>query len=71
MPTVVQISAQINSLSLGLLKKFYISLAPLEERKRIVAKVDELMKLCDQLETHLANQQELGDRAAEAVAATA
>jgi type I restriction enzyme S subunit len=34
-----------------------IPLPPLAEQKRIVAKVDELMLICDQLETHLESQQ--------------
>ncbi|UUO22875.1 restriction endonuclease subunit S [Colwellia sp. M166] len=36
--------------SLGKLRSFVISLPPLAEQHRIVAKVDELMALCDQLE---------------------
>lgn len=36
--------------SLGKLRSFAMALPPLEEQHRIVAKVDELMKLCDQLE---------------------
>ncbi len=37
--------------SLGFLRKYLFALPPLEEQKRIVAKVDELMALCDDLET--------------------
>jgi len=40
-------------------------------KKRIVAKVDELMELCDELEKHLTKQEDLGDRLAEAVVAAA
>lgn len=40
----------IKSLSGKRLAQIPINLPPLEEQKRIVAKVDELMKLCDQLE---------------------
>jgi type I restriction enzyme S subunit len=34
-------------------KAFHIALPPLAEQHRIVAKVDELMALCDTLETSL------------------
>lgn len=37
--------------SLTFLRAFLIGVPPLEEQKRIVAKVDELMALCDQLES--------------------
>ncbi|MDX1492378.1 MAG: restriction endonuclease subunit S [Pseudohongiellaceae bacterium] len=37
--------------SLGILRNYLIALPPLAEQRRIVAKVDELMALCDQLET--------------------
>lgn len=36
--------------SLGAVRKFVMAVPPLEEQHRIVAKVDELMDLCDQLE---------------------
>lgn len=48
-----------------------VPVPPLEEQKRIVAKVDELMKLCDKLEEHLKTKEELGNRLAEAVVAAA
>ena len=44
---------------------------PLEEQKRIVAKVNELMKICDELEEHLMKKEELGNRLDEAVVAAA
>jgi type I restriction enzyme S subunit len=44
-----------------------IPLPPLAEQQRIVAKVDELMALCDQLETHLANTESESLRLLEAV----
>ena len=39
---------------MGDIKKFAIPLPPLAEQRRIVAKVDQLMALVDQLETKLA-----------------
>lgn len=41
--------------SLSFLRTFVIALPPLEEQKRIVVKVDELMALCDQLENETLN----------------
>lgn len=41
--------------SLGFLRNYPFALPPLAEQHRIVAKVDELMALCDQLEASLAN----------------
>ena len=46
---------QRRGLNMGLVSDLSVPLAPLSEQKRIVAKVDELMSLCDQLE---AQQQE-------------
>lgn len=41
------------NLNLGLINKFIVSIPPLNEQKRIVAKVNQLMSLCDELETKL------------------
>jgi type I restriction enzyme S subunit len=45
------------NLNLGLIRKFIVSLPPYQEQKRIVTKVDKLMKLCDELETKLTQTQ--------------
>ena len=41
------------NLSMGNIARFLIPVPPLEEQKSIVAKVDQLMHLCDELETRL------------------
>ena len=45
------------NLSMGNIAKFLVPLPPLEEQHRIVAKVDELMALCDQLKSRLSDAQ--------------
>ena len=49
-------AAQPN-ISQRILKAIAIKLPPLAEQQRIVAKVDELLALCDELETHLTQQE--------------
>ena len=56
-------------LSAGRLKTVEISLPPLAEQKRIVAKVDELMKLVDQLETQLAASSQQAEQLMNAIVA--
>ena len=46
----VQVGATRQALTKGMIEKFEIPLPPVAEQKRIVAKVDELMALCDRLE---------------------
>ena len=45
--------AAVKNLNTTRLNKFLIPIPPLEEQKRIVAKLDELMKLCDELEEQI------------------
>jgi type I restriction enzyme, S subunit len=59
-------TAQPN-LSSADLRKFICPLPPLAEQHRIVAKVDELMTLCDRLETQLTTAQAEASRLLEAV----
>ena len=54
-----------------LLKASFIPLPPLAEQHRIVAKVDELMGLCDELEENLANGEETRSRLLDAMLAEA
>jgi type I restriction enzyme S subunit len=46
----VQVGATREALTKGMIEKFQIPLPPVAEQKRIVAKVDELMALCDRLD---------------------
>lgn len=56
-----------NSFRLTDITQFVVPLPPLAEQHRIVAKVDELMALCDQLETQLTTSQADSRRLREAV----
>lgn len=55
------------NLSGGLIRNTNIPLPPIAEQKRIVAKVDELMAVCDQLESELTTAQTESRRLLEAV----
>lgn len=46
------------NLSVGNISNFVLPIPPLAEQHRIVAKVDELMALCDQLKSSLQQAQE-------------
>jgi type I restriction enzyme, S subunit len=59
-------TAQAN-LFIGAIRQLLIPLPPLGEQRRVVAKVDELMSVCDQLETELGTAQTESRRLLEAV----
>lgn len=59
-------TAQKN-INLGILQDVLIPLPPLAEQKRIVAKVDSLMAVCDRLEALLSQQQSTAERLVGAV----
>lgn len=59
------------NLNLRKIKELKIPLPPLAEQHRIVAKVDELMALCDQLEASLTNADETREKLLDALLAEA
>ena len=61
-------TAQKN-INLAILNAVMVPLPPASEIKRIVAKVDQLMALCDDLETKLKKSQKRNDRLMEAAVA--
>jgi type I restriction enzyme S subunit len=61
----------MSNLNQKLLLKMPIALPPNKEQKRIVAKVDELFSLCDQLAAQLATAQTARERALTALLAQA
>jgi type I restriction enzyme S subunit len=63
--------ASQGNLNLGLIRTFKIPVPPLAEQHRIVAKVDELMALCDRLEACLTTADETRRRLLEALLAEA
>jgi type I restriction enzyme S subunit len=60
-------SSGLYSLSVGKIRQIEIPLPPIAEQHRIVAKVDELMAVCDRLETQLTTAQTESRRLLEAV----
>jgi type I restriction enzyme, S subunit len=60
-------SIGVPDLGLGEIKTFRIPLSPLAEQRRIVAKVDELMAVCDRLESQLTTAQTESRRLLDAV----
>ena len=63
--------ASQGNLNLGLIRTFKIPLPPLAEQHRIVAKFDELMALCDQLEVSLTSADETRKKLLDALLAEA
>jgi type I restriction enzyme S subunit len=55
------------NLSMGNIAKFLIPIPPIVEQHRIVAKVDELMAICDQLKTRITEANELQRKIADVV----
>lgn len=51
-------SSSMKNVSQSQVRNLVIALAPLEEDHRILAKVDQLTTLCDQIKTHLQNHQQ-------------
>ena len=57
----------MNVLNLGLLRGLIFPFPPVEEQRRIITKVDQLMSICDQLKTHLQQAQQTRLHLADAV----
>ena len=60
------VGSTMNNLNQRVLNNLLVPLPPLNEQKRIVAKVDQLMALCDDLESKLQKSQKRNDRLMEA-----
>ena len=65
------IGTTMTNLNHGILKKMPLPIPPLAEQHRIVAKVDELMAICDQLEAQITATEQDGRRFLESVLADA
>ena len=63
----VSFGTGVNNLSTKQIKESVFPIPPLEEQKRIVAKVDQLMALCDQLESELKARGEVAEKFARSV----
>jgi type I restriction enzyme S subunit len=67
----VSFGTGVNNLSTKQIKESVFPIPPFEEQMRIVAKVEELMDLCDQLETGLMARSELAEKFARSVVSAA
>lgn len=65
----VQVGVSREGLSMKRLRDFVIPLPPPDEQKHIVAKVDQLMALCDELEAKQAKKRDAGERLTKAALA--
>jgi type I restriction enzyme S subunit len=65
----IEVGATRQALTKGMIERFEIPLPPLAEQRRIVAKVDQLMALVDQLEAQLAASRATAEKLLEAVVA--
>lgn len=63
----VQVGISREGLSKGRMQDFLIPLPPLNEQKRIVAKVDQLMALCDQLEEKINKSRQQSEKLTESI----
>jgi len=61
------VGTTMTNLNHGILKKMPLPIPPFDEQRRIVAKVDELMAICDQLEAQLSATEQDSRRFLEAV----
>jgi type I restriction enzyme S subunit len=62
-------TTNLASINMTQLRNCVLPIPPLNEQKRIVAKVDQLMALCDDLEAKLQKSQKRNDRLMEAAVA--
>lgn len=68
--TEYQVGTSVPALSQGTLSNILVCVPPLSEQERIVAKVDELMALCDQLEQQSYQQLDAHNQLVDALLAT-